>query len=197
MNESSIDEKTFLKLNNASSTGGNMQQPPMDDASFSQNQSMMGGDPNAMGGDPSMMGGDPNAMGGDQSMMGGDQNAMGGDPSMMGGDPNAMGSDPNMMGDSSEAGSDDTMSIINQLSDEDREAVRSYAESMLNNGGEQQEDGGAQPMMEQVIFTKKQLNKLQENFGPSQDELMKKNDRKELPKKNSKSKNSPFNSPFA
>ena len=50
-------------------------------------------------------------------------------------------------------------------------------------------------MMESVIFTKKQLNKMQENFGPSQDELMKKNNRKELPKKQINIKNSPFSSP--
>ena len=159
-------------------------QQPMDDASFQQDQSMMGGDPNAMGMDPNMAGGDPNAMGGDP-------NAMGMDPNMAGGDPNAMG------GDQSGEGSDDTMSIINQLSDTDKEAVRSYAKSMLSRDETQQTDAGEQPMMESVVFTKKQLNKIQENFGPSQDELMKKNNRKGLPKKISKSGSSPFNSPFA
>ncbi len=151
-----------------------------------------------MGGDQSMMGGDPSMMGGDQSIVGG-QNAMDGDPSMMGVDP-SMGSSPNAIGGDQNAmgNSDDTTSIINQLSDEDKEAVRSYAKSMLKKGeGEQQEAGDEQQMMEQVIFTKKQLNKIQENFGPSQDELMKKNDKKELPRKISKSGNSPFNSPFA
>ena len=147
-------------------------QQPMDDASFQQDPGMMGGDPNAMGDDP---------------------NAMGIDPSMESGDPNATG------GDQSGEDSDDTTSIINQLSDADKEAVRSYAKSMLNKSDSQQENGddGNQPMMESVIFTKKQLNKIQENFGPSQDELMKKNDRKGLPKKISKSGSSPFNSPFA
>ena len=161
-------------------------QQPMDDASFQQDPGMMGGDPNAMGMDPSMEGGDPNAMGDDP-------NAMGIDPSMESGDPNATG------GDQSGEDSDDTASIINQLSDTDKEAVRSYAKSMLNKSDSQQENGdeGNQPMMESVIFTKKQLNKIQENFGPSQDELMKKNDRKGLPKKISKSGSSPFNSPFA
>ena len=129
----------------------------------------------------------------DPGMMGGDPNAMGMDPSMESGDPNATG------GDQSGEDSDDTTSIINQLSDADKEAVRSYAKSMLNKSDSQQENGdeGNQPMMESVIFTKKQLNKIQENFGPSQDELMKKNDRKGLPKKISKSGSSPFNSPFA
>ena len=168
-------------------------QQPMDDASFQQDQSMMGGDPNAMGMDPSMEGGDTNAMGGDP-------NAMGMDPNMAGGGQNAMDGDPNAMdGNQSGEGSDDTESIISQLSDADKEAVRSYAKSMLNKNDSQQENGNAgnQPMMESVVFTKKQLNKIQENFGPSQDELMKKNDRKGLPKKISKSGSSPFNSPFA
>lgn len=136
--------------------------------------------------DPNMMGSDPN---------------MEMDPNMIGGDPN-MGADPNAMAGQNPEGeeSDDTASIINKLSDADKEAVRSYAESMLSrdevqgNGETGQEDGAQ--MMEQVIFSKKQLNMLKENFGPSQDELMKKNDKKELPKKqSSKIKNSPFSPP--
>ena len=163
-------------------------QQPMDDASFQQDPNMIVGDPNAIGDDPNAMGGVPNAMGEDPNAMGGDPNAMGGDPNAMGDDPNADGGD----------GSDDTASIINQLSDTDKEAVRSYAKSMLNKSDSQQENGdaGNQPMMESVVFTKKQLSKIQENFGPSQDELMKKNDRKGLPKKISKLGSSPFNSPF-
>jgi len=167
---------------------------------------MMGGDPNAMGGapmdDPNAGGpmgdapmDDPNAGGpmGDAPMD--DPNAGGtmGDDEQMDGGP--MGEDPNTAGE----GSDDTMSIINQLSDEDREAVRSYAESMLSRDETQNGDDMAQgdeqpPMMEQVIFTKKQLNMIQENLGPTQDELMDKS-RKELPKKQSKPNNSPFSSP--
>ena len=145
----------------------------MDDASLSQGQNMEM--------DPNMMGGDPN---------------MEMDPNMMGGDPN-MGADPNAMGGQNPEGeeSDDTASIINKLSDADKEAVRSYAESMLSR--DEAQNGETQDqMMEQVIFSKKQLNMIKENFGPSQDELMKKNDRKELPKKqSSKIKNSPFSSP--
>ena len=58
-------------------------------------------------------------------------------------------------------------------------------------GGEQQ------PMMESFIFTKKQLNTLMENFGPTEDELQKQDERKPLPKKKEKtvSNKSPFNSP--
>ena len=166
------------------------------------------GDP-MMGGDPAM-GGDPIA--GEQPPMDGQDPAMGGDPMMgdpaMDGDPMA-GEQPPMEGGE---GDDSTMSIINQLSDEDREAVRAYAESMLSKseGGQEApagEDpmmgdpamGGEQPpMMESFIFTKKQLNTLMENFGPTEDELQKQDERKPLPKKKEKtvSGKSPFNSPF-
>ena len=197
-----------MKLNKASSTGGNDQMPPVDGASFSQDAMMSGPDPiaggedpNAMGGDPMMGGEDPNAIGGDQMIGGEDPNAMGGDPMMGGEDPNAIGGDQ-MTGDDPNATGgtgDDTASIINQLSDTDREAVRAYAESMLSrdetagNGQEQQ-----QPMMERVIFTKGQLTKLHEEFGPNRDYLYNGDERiNGSTKKTTKttSNNSPFNSP--
>ena len=105
------------------------------------------------------------------------------------------GDDPNATGGTG----DDTASIINQLSDTDREAVRAYAESMLSrdetagNGQEQQ-----QPMMERVIFTKGQLTKLHEEFGPNRDYLYNGDERiNGSTKKTTKttSNNSPFNSP--
>ena len=164
---------------------------------------MMGGDPMA-GGQPPMDGQDP-AMGGDP--MAGEQPPMDGQDPAMGGDPMA-GEQPPMEGGE---GDDSTMSIINQLSDEDREAVRAYAESMLSKseGGQEEpigEDpmmgdpaigGEQQPMMESFIFTKKQLNTLMENFGPTEDELQKQDERKPLTKKKEKtvSGKSPFNSP--
>ena len=148
-------------------------------------------------GDP-MAGGDP--------MSDGQPPMDGQDPTMEGG-PMA-GEQPPMEG---EDGDDSTMSIINQLSDEDREAVRAYAESMLSKSkGEQEAPAGEgpmmddpamggeqQPMMESFIFTKKQLNTLMENFGPTEDELQKQDERKPLPKKKEKtvSNKSPFNSP--
>lgn len=122
-----------------------------------------------------------------------------------------MGDEPPMEG--GEEGDDSTMSIINQLSDTDKEAVRAYAKSMLNrdesqnngedNGEEEvppmdasmgQNNDGA-PMMECVIFTKKQLRKINENFGPTSDELEK--DKKPLEKKKSKQVGlkSPFSAP--
>ena len=222
MNENLESEKTFLKLNNASSNSGS-QEPPMDDASLSPDQGIMGdpnamgGGPNAMGGDPGMMGDDQNAMGEDPNAMGEDPNAMGGDPGMMGDDQNAMGEDPNAMGEDpnamgGEGTGDDTMSIINQLSDTDREAVRAYAESMLNRdetqgeGGGEPADGGddlpidanGQPMMEKVIFTKNQLRMINEELGlNSQPKDKDEKNQKPLQKKtsNTTSKKSPFNPP--
>ena len=159
-------------------------------------------------GDP-MAGGDPMSDG--QPPMDGQDPAVGGDPmtddTAMGGDP-MDGAQPSM--DDGE-GDDSTMSIINQLSDEDREAVRAYAESMLSKSkGEQEAPAGEgpmmddpamgeeqSPMMESFIFTKKQLNTLMENFGPTEDELQKQDERKPLSKKKEKtvSDKSPFNSP--
>ena len=168
---------------------------------------MAGGDPMSDGQPP--MDGQPPVDG--QPPMDGQDPAVGGDPmtddTAMGGDP-MDGAQPSM--DDGE-GDDSTMSIINQLSDEDREAVRAYAESMLSKSESGQEApagegpmtddpamGGEQsPMMESFIFTKKQLNTLMENFGPTEDELQKQDERKPLPKKKEKtvSNKSPFNSP--
>ena len=164
-----------------------MEQPqttPMDGASASTEPSDM--DP-AMGGEemPPM---DP-AMGGEEM------------PPM---DPAMGGEEMPPMGQEN-GGDDSTESIINQLSDEDREAVRAYAESMLKKNGEQPTENGpettdpamgGEPMMESAIFTKKQIEMIMENFGPTEDELQK-DDKKHLSKKNERtvSKKSPFNSP--
>lgn len=170
----------------------------MDDASFNSNQP---------GGDPGMMG-DPNDMGGGIDMP--EEPGIGSDPNMGGniGAGEGLGMDggqgmmdsPEGMGAGQNGGlGDDTMSIISQLSDEDKDAVRAYAESMLSRDETQnQNEIGEQPMMEQVIFTKRQLNKIQENFGPTQDELNTNKERaKTLSKKNEKttSGKSPFNPP--
>ena len=168
---------------------------------------MAGGDPMSDGQPP--MDGQPPVDG--QPPMDGQDPAVGGDPmtddTAMGGDP-MDGAQPPM--DDGE-GDDSTMSIINQLSDEDREAVRAYAESMLSKSEGGQEapagedpmmddpamEGEQQPMMESFIFTKKQLNTLMENFGPTEDELQKQDERKPLQKKKERtvSDKSPFNSP--
>ena len=92
--------------------------------------------------------------------------------------PNGGGEMPEVPEVETEEGDDSTMSIINQLSDEDRESVRAYAESMLN----KQEEKGEEEVPEMPDemqgnpqeckrFTKKQLK---EEFGvkPNADEEM-------------------------
>lgn len=133
----------------------------------------------------------------------------------MGMDPNAMGNENTDMGEQpspemgTEGGEDDsTMSIINQLSDEDKKSVRAYAESMLdrnNNGDEEVSDGtqngemgmddenAAPPIPESKTFTKKQLK---EEFGVkvSDSDDTSKNGTK--PRKKIIRQNSPFNPPM-
>ena len=134
----------------------------------------------------------------------GDGTAMGGGPSM-GGDPSMDGEGPMMGGDpaTEDGGDDSTISIINQLSPTDKEAVRAYAESMLNRSESNNENGTdmadgsmeEDPMMESVVFTKKQLKKINESFRSTNN---KEDDTKTiLNKKKSQtvSKKSPFNSP--
>jgi hypothetical protein len=106
------------------------------------------------------------------------------------------------MTDSTEV--DSTMEIINKLSEKDKKAVEAYAESLLSSDeantndetDEQIPDGldMEQPVNESFIFTKKQLSKLMENFGPTNDELEKKENNTSKMKKNTV-RNSPFNSP--
>ena len=160
---------------------------------------MMGGEEPPMDNQDPMMD-DPNMaqdMGGEQPTMDG-QDTMMGDPNMapdMGGEQPPMGDQDPMMGDPNMGGDDSTMSIINQLSDEDREAVRAYAESMLSN--QNGEADNTEPMMESVVFTKKQMDMIFESFGPTEDEIQKTNKKDGLDKKKTQnvSKKSPFNSP--
>lgn len=150
----------------------------------------MGADPMA-GGDPSM--GEapaegPGPMAGEDPMMGGGDEPMPGDGEDMGGDEGS--------------GDDSTMSLFDQLSDTDKEAARSYIESMLNKDESQPEnqgpEGGDMPQMpmESVIFTKGQLKKLNEDIGLGMDaERDEKRLTKRTDKTNKKVKSSPFNSP--
>lgn len=148
----------------------------------------------------------PNMDGGEPPMNGQDSNMNNMEPPMDSGEPpinDTMGDGDPFMGnsdmDSEGLSTDDsTISIINQLSDVDREAVRAYAESMLNKGDENTPDMPQnEPVMESVIFSKKQLKKLFENFGPTEDELQKDKNNDTLSRKKQKtvSKKSPFNSP--
>lgn len=154
---------------------------PMDDASFSNEAPM---DPNQMD------------MNQDIDMMGQNNDMMGGESPM----------DGDMGGENTMPEQDDsTMGIIDQLSSEDKDAVRAYAESLLkktesqpNDNEEPMSDGlnmeapvGGN-MSESVIFTKKQLNMIKENFNKDDE-----TENKPLNKKNKKniSKKSPFNAP--
>ena len=111
-----------------------------------------------------------------------------------------MPEEPSMEGE----GDDSTMSIINQLSDEDKESVRAYAESMLdrhNKDNDSEEDELAEdpmatapaPQQECKRFTKKQLK---EQFGVRDNEPSSKaGDSKSLKRKKT-SNNSPFEPPM-
>lgn len=139
------------------------------------------------------------------------------DPGMGGGMPEGdeMPMDPGMGGGMPEGGEmpmdlgmegDETMEIINNLSPKDKEAVKSYAESLISkdeseDNAEEAQDIPAQdglnmepPMNETFIFKKKQLNKLMENFGPTKTEL-EKDKKSNLVKKQKKTKKTPFNAP--
>lgn len=152
----------------------------------------------------------------DDASLAPEANEMPEDPNMMDGgmpeeapmgDDMAMG--PGMNGDASEAGgepNDETIEIINQLSPKDKEAVKSYAESLVSKDENNENVEGQNevpqdglnmevPMNESFIFNKKQLNKLlMENFGPTEDEL-ETNKKPNLIKKQKNVKKSPFNAP--
>ena len=90
--------------------------------------------------------------------------------------------EPNMNGSESAPVEDDsTMGIINQLSSDDKDAVRAYAESLLdkNKNGDIQDNGDEVSnkdglnmkapvggnIAESIIFTKKQLKTIKENIN--------------------------------
>jgi len=98
-----------------------------------------------------------------------------------------------------EGDDDSTMSIINQLSDEDRESVRAYAESMLNKSEGENEETPEVPETEDIPqmnpqegkrFTKKQLK---EEFGVKPEEDSEK--RMVNKKRTDIKKGNPFNPP--
>lgn len=128
------------------------------------------------------------------------------DPNMMGGMGNDMPMDGETPMDNNEMGGDETIDIINKLSPKDKEAVKSYAESLISkdesgDNTEETQDAPVQdglnmeaPINETFIFRKKQLNKLMENFGPMDAEL-EKDEKTNLVKKQKKTKKTPFNAP--
>ena len=178
---------------------------------------------NAMGGGfagPEPIMPDPNMGGapmGDPSM-GADPNAMGGDPNMMGADPGmdaGMGTDQ-MAGDANpnKAKEDIQKNIGKGCSDfrnyqgEDKEELGKWIEGMLDSVDDESSDAGIgeesemppmnnqMPQMESVIFTKGQLDKINEEFGI--DNMSKKDDNintQQKSKKDISNNNSPFNNP--
>lgn len=93
-------------------------------------------------------------------------------------------------------------STCEQLSDTDLDAVKGYAESMLSRDENSNDDmNNAGGMMSEsrryrdVVFKKRQLNEINENFGPTADEL-ERTAPKPFSKKVKKQKNdTPFNKP--
>ena len=115
---------------------------------------------------------------------------------------NEMPTDDMMGGEpASDEEDDSTISIVNQLSPDDKEAVRSYAESLLKRSEpsqEEQQEDERQPMMETMTIKKGDMETLLETIVPSQDELFMTSDKnKPLNKKAKKniSSNSPFSAP--
>lgn len=155
----------------------------------------------------------PEPIGNPDSISGGDPNAMGADPNAAAdpnADPNAMGADPMADGEA-EGGDDSTASIIDQLSDDDKEAVRNYAKSLLNrdeaNAGETPgmeepapaPDQAGQGVMMEITKgrLKKVQQKLNETFRGQEDEREKPRTQKKVHATKEKGgKKSPFSSPF-
>lgn len=166
-------------------------------------------DMTANAGAPDPMGADPN-IGAGIGNVAEDPNAgmpAEGDPSMEGGD---MG----MEGGEAEGGDDSTSSIIDQLSDDDKEAVRNYAKSLLNRD-ESNAGGEAMPGMEEpaapapapgqagqgvmMEITKGRLKKVQQKLHEtfrSQEDDEDETDRKQKKVKKNTGKKSPFDSPL-
>ena len=127
-------------------------------------------------------------------------------------DPGMEGEDAGMEEPAAEGGigDDSTASIIDQLSDEDKEAVRNYAESLLNRDeaapkGDMagtEEPAAPAPGQEQGVMmeiTKGRLKKVQqrlhETFRPQEDDK-EETDRKQKKIKKNIGKKSPFDSPL-
>lgn len=128
------------------------------------------------------------------------------------GDPGMEGGEMGMEGGETEGGDDSTTSIIDQLSDDDKEAVRNYAKSLLNRD-EANAGGKATPGMEEpaapapdqagqgvmMEITKGRLKKVQQHLSEtfrSNDDDKDESDRKQKKVKKNVGKKSPFDSPL-
>ena len=169
---------------NAMGGGFAGQQPPMP-----EDQNMMGGapDPN-MGADPGMDAGMPE------------------DPSMMGGDPNMdMGdANPNKAKEDIQKNIGKGCADFRNYQGQDKEDLGKWIEGMLNSVSDEDSEAGIgdesevpmdapMPQMETVIFTKGQLDRINEEFGI--DNMSKKDDNKKEEKTKVNNNNSPFNNP--
>lgn len=127
------------------------------------------------------------------------------------GEPSMEGGDMGMEGGEAEGGDDSTSSIIDQLSDDDKEAVRNYAKSLLSrdeaNTGEApgMEEPAAAPAPGQggqgvmMEITKGRLKKVQQRLHEtfrSQEDDKDETDRKQKKIKKNTGKKSPFDSPL-
>ena len=164
-----------------------------------------GADMTANAGAPDPMGADPN-IGAGVGNVANDPNA--GMPTE---DPGMGDTGMGMEGGEAEGGDDSTASIIDQLSDDDKEAVRNYAKSLLNRD-EANAGGEAMPGMEEpaptpdqsgqgvmMEITKGRLKKVQqhlsETFRSNYDDKDE-TDRKQKKVKKNVGKKSPFDSPL-
>ena len=127
-------------------------------------------------------------------------------------DPGMEDTGMDMEGGEPEGGDDSTASIIDQLSDDDKDAVRNYAKSLLNRDESQKQNaemggieeptapapaqGGQGVMME---ITKGRLKKVQQKLHEtfrSQENTEDEADRKQKKVKKNVGKKSPFDSPL-
>ena len=126
-------------------------------------------------------------------------------------DPSMEGDDMGMEGGEAEGGDDSTASIIDQLSDDDKEAVRNYAKSLLSrdeaNAGEAtgMEEPAPAPAPDQagqgvmMEITKGRLKKVQQRLHETfraQEDDKEETDRKQKKVKKNNGKKSPFDSPL-
>lgn len=164
-----------------------------------------GADMTANAGAPDPMGADPN-IGAGVGNVANDPNA--GMPTE---DPGMEDTGMGMEGSEAEGGDDSTASIIDQLSDDDKEAVRNYAKSLLNRD-EANADGEAMPGMEEpapapdqsgqgvmMEITKGRLKKVQQHLSEtfrSNDGNKDETDRRQKKVKKNVGKKSPFDSPL-
>ena len=164
-----------------------------------------GADMTANAGAPDPMGADPN-IGAGVGNVANDPNA--GMPTE---DPGMEDAGMGMEGSETEGGDDSTASIIDQLSDDDKEAVRNYAKSLLNRD-EANAGGEAMPGMEEpapapdqsgqgvmMEITKGRLKKVQQHLSEtfrSNDDNKDETDRRQKKVKKNVGKKSPFDSPL-